>query len=213
MQPTAQLFVSLASILGALAVGVVSPGPSFLMIARISVARSRRDGLAASVGMGIGGVIFALLALLGMRTLILAVPTVYLALRIAGAIYLIFLGIRIWRRATTVIADTAVTRTQGPLHGSFARGLLTQLSNPKTAVVYGSIFAALLPANLPKLGVLLLPCLVFVIETGWYAVVAYALSSSSPRNVYLRAKTTLDRVAGSVMGLFGVKLLVASAQR
>jgi threonine/homoserine/homoserine lactone efflux protein len=213
MQPTTQLFVSLASILGALTVGVVSPGPSFLMIARISVARSRRDGLAASVGMGIGGVIFAVLALLGLRTLILAVPTVYLALRIAGAIYLIYLGIRIWRSATTLLADTAVTKTQSTLRGSFVRGLLTQLSNPKTAVVYGSIFAALLPANLPKLGVLLLPCLVFTIETGWYAVVAYTLSSASPRNVYLRAKTTLDRIAGGVMGLLGVKLLVASTHR
>jgi threonine/homoserine/homoserine lactone efflux protein len=210
MQPSAELVVSFASILGALAVGVVSPGPSFLMIARISVARSRRDGLAASVGMGIGGVIFAVLAILGMRTLILAVPKVYLGLRIAGALYLIYLGIRIWRSATAPLADSKTGMTQSTLRGSFVRGLLTQLSNPKTAVVYGSIFAALLPPNLPKVAVLLLPCLVFVIETGWYAVVAYALSSSSPRNVYLRTKTTLDRIAGGVMGLLGMKLLVAS---
>jgi threonine/homoserine/homoserine lactone efflux protein len=206
-QPT-QLVLSLAGVLGALAVGVVSPGPSFLMVARISVARSRKDGLAASVGMGVGGVVFALLALLGMRTLLLTVPTLYFALRLLGAVYLIYLGIRIWLGAARPLGDVAGAVTQSSVAGSFARGLLTQLSNPKTAVVYGSIFAALLPPDLPKLAVWLLPWLVFVIETSWYSIVAVALSSASPRQLYLRSKTVIDRVAGGVLTLLGVKLLV-----
>jgi threonine/homoserine/homoserine lactone efflux protein len=210
MQQPTQLVLSLAGVLGALAVGVVSPGPSFLMVARISVARSRRDGLAAAIGMGIGGVIFAVLALLGMRTIILKVPQLYLGLRIVGALYLVYLGIRIWINAASPLSEARVEQDRTTFAGSFGRGLVTQLSNPKTAVVYGSIFAALLPANLPRAGLIVLPCLVFVIETTWYAVVAFALSSAAPRQVYLRSKTTIDRVAGGVLSLLGLKLLVQS---
>ncbi len=53
---------SILSILGALSIGAMSPGPSFVMVVRVSVAASRRDGLAAALGMGFGGLLFAALA-------------------------------------------------------------------------------------------------------------------------------------------------------
>ena len=59
---------TLAAILGALLIGAISPGPSFVLVARISIARSRRDGLAAALAMGVGGVILGGLALLGLWT-------------------------------------------------------------------------------------------------------------------------------------------------
>lgn len=62
-----QEFLSLAGIIGALAIGVVSPGASFVMVAREAISTSRGNGLAASIGMGIGGVLFASAALLGLQ--------------------------------------------------------------------------------------------------------------------------------------------------
>src|SRR4051812_24434035 len=70
----AEALLAIAGILGALAVGVVSPGPSFVLVARTAVALSRRDGLAASIGMGLGGVIFAALALAGLIAVLAQVP-------------------------------------------------------------------------------------------------------------------------------------------
>jgi threonine/homoserine/homoserine lactone efflux protein len=66
-----QEFVALAGIIGALAVGVVSPGPSFVMVARLAVATSRASGLGAAVGMGMGGVVFAVTALFGLQAILL----------------------------------------------------------------------------------------------------------------------------------------------
>src|SRR5262249_15431178 len=86
-------------ILATLAVGVVSPGPSFVLIARTAVATSRADGLAAAVGMGAGGLTFAVAALLGLHGVLLAVPSLYLVLKIAGGCYLAYLGFRIWTGA------------------------------------------------------------------------------------------------------------------
>ena len=90
--------------------------------------------------------------------------------------------------------------------------LTTQVSNPKAAIVYASVFAAFLPAA-PSLAFdVAVVVLVFTIETGWYTIVALALSSEGPRGAYLRFKTWIDRIAGGVMVGLGVKLL-ASAQR
>lgn len=68
-------------ILGALLVGAVSPGPSFVLVSRIAATASRRDGLWAAMGMGLGGAMFATLALLGLATVLLRIEWLYLVLR------------------------------------------------------------------------------------------------------------------------------------
>ncbi len=62
--------VALLSILGALLVGAANPGPSFVLVARTAIAVSRPAGLAAALGMGVGGVLFSALALLGLHALL-----------------------------------------------------------------------------------------------------------------------------------------------
>lgn len=200
--------VALFGILGALLLGAMSPGPSFVLVARTSIAVSRRDGFAAALGMGAGGVIFGGLALLGLRAILAHVAWLYVSLRLVGGLYLLYLALRLWRGAAHPldVPGTAGRDTTRP-GTSFALAFATQLSNPKTAVVYGSIFAAFLPAQLPVwVPALLLP-LIFAVEAGWYTVVAFALSSGRPRAAYLRSKTWIDRTAGTIMGILGVRLL------
>jgi threonine/homoserine/homoserine lactone efflux protein len=206
-----QEFVALAGIIGALAVGVVSPGPSFVMVARLAVATSRANGLGAAVGMGVGGVVFAAAALLGLQAVLLAVPSVYLALKLLGGLYLCYLGIRIFRSAKVPLAVAAAGQGAGaPRSRSFWLGLTTQLSNPKTAIVYASVFAAFLPGTFSPLFATALIGVVFVVETGWYAVVATLLSLARPRRAYLSCKAWVDRAAGFVMVGLGLKLMASA---
>lgn len=202
--------LSLLGITGAMTVGAMSPGPSFVMVARTAVA-SRSDGLAAALGMGAGGIVFAIAALAGLQAAFLAVPGLYLAIKGFGGAYLIYLGFRIWRGARQPLAMTQDTDASPPQQGrggrTFLLGLATQVSNPKTAVVYASIFAAFLPREVPLVLALAVPVVIFCIETGWYAIVALALSSAAPRSAYLRYKVWIDRAAGGVMGLLGLRLV------
>ncbi|SMH45031.1 LysE family translocator [Azospirillum agricola] len=203
---------ALAGILGALAVGAASPGPSFVLVARTSVAVSRRAGLAAALGMGVGGVVFAALALLGLHALLMQVGWLHAVLKLAGGVYLVWLAVRIWRGAAEPLAvaeqgDTAPAGLARP----FIFGLTTQLCNPKTAIVYGSIFAALLPANPPGWLLSVLPPSVFLIEAGWYAAVALAFSAGRPRAAYLRFKSWIDRVAATAIGALGLRLVADAA--
>ena len=205
---------ALLGMLAALGVGVVSPGPSFVMVARTAVAHSRTDGIFAALGMGTGGLAFATAALFGLQGLLLAVPSLYVGLKVLGGLYLAYLGVRIWRSARKPLAPgEEVMRVGRSTAGrSFAHGLITQLSNPKAAIVYASVFAAFLPAA-PTLGFdLAVVALVFVVESSWYALVAVALSSERPRGAYLSYKAWIDRGAGGIMVALGLRLLT-SAQR
>ena len=199
----------LLAIAGALAIGAMSPGPSFVLVSRIAVTASRPNGLAAALGMGVGGATFGVLALAGLSALLQQVEWLHLSLKILGGAYLIYLAIRIWRSATTplVVGELGAGQKR-PAARSFWIGLATQLSNPKTAIYYASIFAALLPAKPAEWLLFALPPTIFLIETSWYAVVALAFSSSGPRTAYLRFKAWVDRIAGAVLGALGARLLL-----
>lgn len=202
---------ALMSIVGAIFLGAISPGPSFVLVSRIAVTASRTDGFAAALGMGLGGAAFGILAVLGLSALLSQVEWLYLALKLIGGAYLVYLGYRIWKGASEPLAvpEEGAFRSTS-LFRSFGVALVTQVSNPKTAIVYASIFAALLPASPPLWMLAALPPLIFVVEAGWYAAVALAFSDRRPRSVYLRSKLWIDRTAGAVIGILGLRLISES---
>lgn len=209
-----ELSAAILSIALALTLGAMSPGPSFILVARTALAVSRRDGLATAVGMGIGGVLFSAVALLGLLATLTAVPLLHLALKVLGGTYLLYLGYRIWRgaRQPLVLEHSSLQSRPAQSLRSFVLGVVTQVSNPKTAVVYASVFASLLPSEIAPSVLVALPIMVFAIETIWYSVVALALSAPLPRARYLASKTWLDRTAGATMSLLGLKLIIEAQQ-
>lgn len=199
---------SLLAIGVALLIGAASPGPSFIMVVQSAASCGRRAGLQAALGMGLGGLIFAVVALLGLSTTLVAAPKVFAALKLAGAAYLGYLAFRLWRGANQPLKVQNILSTgrstASPRH--FLLGFFTQISNPKTVIVYASVFAALLPPS-PDIELhLLVAILVFTIEAGWYATVALILSSDGAQAVYVRCKLWIDRLSGVTMGLLAARL-------
>jgi threonine/homoserine/homoserine lactone efflux protein len=194
-------------IFGAIVLGAMSPGPSLVYVSRIAMARSRRHAVAAAFGMGVGGVTFAVAAIAGLGAVLHYAEWAYLGLKILGGAYLVFLGIRMWLHA-----GQAATAPEAVTSGSYGRTLaaatLAQLSNPKAIIVYGSVFAALLPASPSLWMYVAIPPGVFLIETGWYLVVAWAFSTNRPRAVYARFAAWIDRIAGTVLGGLGAYFAV-----
>ncbi|EJB04674.1 putative threonine efflux protein [Rhizobium leguminosarum bv. trifolii WSM597] len=197
------------SIMAALMVGAMSPGPSFVVVSRIAISRSRLDGLAAALGMGAGGVVFAVLALAGLTALLAQFEWLYILLKVAGGAYLIYIAVNIWRGAGEPLEVSDAGDSHRAPRRSFMTALLTQLSNPKTIIVYASLFAALLPRAVPLDLMIALPLGVFAVEAGWYSIVALAFSARHPRRLYLAAKSWIDRTAGAVMGGLGLRLILS----
>ncbi|WP_431225821.1 LysE family translocator [Serratia sp. L9] len=203
-----ETLLSVLSITGAITLGAMSPGPSFILVARTAVASSRRDAMAVALGMGMGCFIFALIALLGLQSLLLALPWLYTTLKMLGGAYLIYLAFRMLRGANQPLVVEAVGYEPLGLRRAFTTGLLTQLGNPNTAIVFGSVFAALLSHHIPLVLYIVLPLIALSVDLLWYAFVAFVLSSPRPRRVYLRFKAWFDRLGGGVMALLGLKLML-----
>lgn len=200
-------FWILGSIAFALMLGAMSPGPTSIYVAKNSIAISRKHGLYTAFGTGTGAAIFGLLAVLGLQALLLAVPSAYLALKICGGLYLLWLAYKIIKHAKEPIESDQSVSSQMSLRRAFTTGLITQLANPKIAIVLASIFTALLPKDIPTYYYFVLPLLCFFIDAGWCSLVAVALSAEKPRSVYLKFKAVFDRAAGVVMTVLGLKLI------
>lgn len=89
--------LSVITIGGAMVLGAISPGPSFILVARTALASSRRAGMGAALGMGAGSVIISLIALMGLHTLLAAVPWLWLILKTGGGLYLLWMAFRMFR--------------------------------------------------------------------------------------------------------------------
>lgn len=188
---------------------VMSPGPSFILTAQLAASRSRADGVMAALGMGVGTLVWAAAVMLGLQVLLQEFAWAYTVLRIVGGVFLLYVAWNIWRHAA---APLEVSRGQGgeqsDLARSFRLGLWTQLSNPKVAVFFGSIFVALLPREVPDWMVASLLGIVFLNEFVWYALVATVFSTRGPRSVYLRFKLWIDRLTAIFLAALGVKLIL-----
>lgn len=189
---------------------VISPGPSFLITARTAVAASRLDGMKVALGLGAGTVIWSSAALLGLKAVFQAVPLLFMAMKIGGALFLLWIAIQIFRHAAVSLdlhAGNGATR-----RSPFAQGFYCQIANPKVAVFFGSIFVALLPAQVPWWMVVALIAMVSFNEVWWYSAVSLFFATGPVRGFYLKAKKWIDRVTGVFLGVLGLRLLWGAFQ-
>ena len=197
--------LTLATIGSIQLLAVISPGPSFLITARTAVASSRLDGVKVALGLGAGTVIWSTAALLGLKAVFQAVPILFMAMKIGGALFLLWIAYQIFRHAATPLD---LDKPEGSSRRSpFMQGFFCQIANPKVAVFFGSIFIALLPAQVPVWMVVALIAMVSLNEVWWYSAVSLFFGAGPVRNFYLKAKKWIDRVTGLFLGALGFKLL------
>ncbi len=115
------------------------PGPSMMYATAQTLARGRRGGLMAALGLHVGGYVHVLAAALGLAVLFETVPIVYAALKLAGAAYLVILGIR-WIISREALSFGSVEDVAGESR-AFWQSVTVEVLNPKTAI----FFVAFLP--------------------------------------------------------------------
>lgn len=184
----------------------MSPGPSFLITARTAVARSRADGIKVALGLGAGSIVWAAAALLGLNLLFHQFHWLFIGMKVAGALFLLWIAYQILRHAADPVdMDEAAGGESG--RSPLLRGFLTQLSNPKVVVFFGSIFVAMLPSQPPAWMIVALMVIVTLNEVVWYTLVSLFFGSAPVRRFYLTAKRWIDRATGAFLGLLGLRLL------
>lgn len=117
------------------------PGPAMLYVAARTLAADRRAGLMATLGIHIGCYVHVVAAAAGLSILFHVVPTLYVVVKLAGAAYLIYLGVRMFRATRTMAVAGAAMPAVKPAGRAFVESALVEVLNPKTAI----FFLAFLP--------------------------------------------------------------------
>ena len=200
--------------LAALAIAL-SPGPGIFYVAARSLAGGRDEGLASSLGTGLGGLGHVAAGAVGVSALVLASAEAFALLKIAGAIYLIWLGIRMIRQAghqSQIAAGMHAVPTG--VRRAFSEGILVEALNPKTA----AFFLAFLPqfvdpaAGPVWLQFLLLGLVSVVLNTAVDVVVA--LMASRARSMAVARPSLLRRLRqGAGLGIASLGLALVFARR
>lgn len=192
------------------AIAAITPGPNFFFIVRCALTGSRRTAMAAASGVVTGTLCWGLAGWLGVSALFIAAPMAYVALKIAGSLYLVWLGLRLlWKLRHPRIGEEPGAAGASSLVLAWRFGLMTNLANPKTAIFVASLFSATLPSENSWGEGLLIIAVMIAISGAWYGAVASTLGGVGMFRSYRRFRRWIDAVAGAVFVGFGVKLALS----
>ena len=192
----------------------ITPGPDMSLFLAKTLAGGRRAGIAAMTGTMLGCVVHSLLAAFGISALIMASPAAFLALKIVGALYLLWLAIDAIRHGSAV-SVSATERTHMPFWRTFALGVGSNLTNPKVVLFYVTFLPQFIDAHDPDAaGKLLFLGSYFVVFTIPLALLlilgAEGLLHRLQRNP--RVLRAIDWVFAGVFGAFAARILTAHAR-
>jgi threonine/homoserine/homoserine lactone efflux protein len=200
------LFIATAVVL------VITPGQDTFFILGRSLSGGRAAGLAAALGISAGSVLHTFAAALGLSALLATSPYAFMAVKYAGAAYLIYLGARALVSRTAGLSGNEAKAGNGGRWTAFCQGIVSNVLNPKVAL----FFLALMPqfidtTSTRKVGAFLVLGLSFVaIGVVWCVVLAIA--AAKLRGVLLRRPSmanVLNRIAGAMFIALGLKLAAA----
>jgi threonine/homoserine/homoserine lactone efflux protein len=208
------MHANIPAFMGVAAFILITPGPDTALVTKNALIYGRRAGLATSLGVAAGLLLWTLASALGIAAVVHASATAYETLKLIGGGYLVWLGIQALRTAGRHAA--APTRGQvAPRRldagRGFRQGLISNLANPKIAV----LFTSLLPQFIAGGQRVLLP---FLVLGGLFAVMTlawlggYALMAAKAGGLLTRprVRASLDRVTGLVLIALGLRLATES---
>lgn len=194
----------------AVALGAMVPGPTTALVIRRSALGGARRTVPVVLGMEVGLYAWAVATAFGLSALVAASQIAYTALRIAGAIVLVTLGVLAWLSSRKITEDTSFDEApalSGRWWQQSVAGLLTNLANPKIAVFAFAFYPQFIPTGANVLTTtLLLGLIQALIDASWFLLVAMFVGKA--RKFFSRAKIRrrLERTTGTVLIALGAGL-------
>jgi threonine/homoserine/homoserine lactone efflux protein len=189
------------------------PGPDTAVVTKNALIHGREAALGSAIGVNVGLSVWTLATALGVAAILRSSATVYDALKLIGALYLVYIGARtLWesrrRSRAATDAETATARSLDG-RGGFVQGVISNLANPKVGIFFTSLLPQFVsPHGSALLQMLMLGGIFIAFNVFWmcsYALAAVKLSHILSRR---RVKAVIDRVSGLVLVGVGIRLAI-----
>jgi threonine/homoserine/homoserine lactone efflux protein len=194
------------------------PGMDTALVLRSSISRSRRFAFATAIGISTGAMIWGVAAAVGVSALLAASGTAYRLLTIAGAAYMIWLGLSLlWKslrhgKAAATPAAEVLAPGRSELFTGWLTGTGTNLLNPKVGVFYIATIPQFIPAGeSPLLVGVLLAGVHCVLAMAWFTLLIFGTGYASRWLKGARSIRIIDSITGTVLVGFGLKLALEPA--
>jgi len=186
---------------------MLSPGANVLLVSQLAASDRARSAAFAALGVTVGAGIWATCAVLGVNAIFQSFPGLRLALQMVGGLYLLYVASRLWRSSGVIVNGSASSVSWS---AAFRLGLLTNITNPKSALFFGSVFAASFPAAPSPFLQAAAVTMVVVNALCWHTLLAYLFSRARVRVAYSRTGSVANRIASVAVGALGLSVLVAT---
>ncbi|GAA2476759.1 LysE family transporter [Streptomyces gobitricini] len=184
---------------------VVSPGADFAMVVRNSCLHGRTTGLFSAVGVAAGVLVHVTYTMLGVGLLIAANTALFTAIKLVGAAYLVWIGLRTFFARTDVTVDLEPKQALSRW-GALRTGFLTNVLNPKTTLFVVSTFTQVVGPDTPRWQQGAYGLFISFAHLAWFGLVALFFSHSRLRTAMLRAQKAVNRVIGATLAGLGITL-------
>lgn len=191
------------------ALAVISPGPDFVLISRLSLSYSRKIGFVGAIGVALGIGVHIFYSILGIGALIASSVILFNTIKILGALYLIYIGVMSFKQsknkspASSVRLQEDVTYTE-----ALKLGFLTNVLNPKATLFILAVFTQVITPSTPKFIQVIYGLEMILATALWFSVVAFFLSTDYISRKIQSAKGIIEKITGVVLTVLGIKILL-----
>lgn len=190
---------------------VISPGPDFVMAVRNSLAYSRRTGVWTAVGFGCGIAVHILYCVAGLALLISKSRWLFDAIRLLGAAYLAYVGIRsLLAKSGALDIGAAERRADISAPAAVRSGFLTNVLNPKATLFFLSLFTLVIAPGTPVPVLLVLSAVLVGQTVLWFSLVAVLMTQARMRAAFARRQGAINKGLGALLLAIGVKVALSS---
>jgi RhtB (resistance to homoserine/threonine) family protein len=191
---------------------VISPGADFAMVTRSSYAQGRKAGLAAALGIALGVQVHVLYTVLGIAVIISQSPALFLAMKVLGAGYLIYLGYKSLTNTTRIRLDGLGQDDSASLWMALRSGFLTNALNPKTMLFVVSAYTQVVQPGSPLAVDFAYGAFMSVAHWLWFSLVAVFFSSAALRKAMIERQVVVDRLIGVALIGLGLAVMVSGVR-
>jgi RhtB (resistance to homoserine/threonine) family protein len=190
---------------------IISPGPDFAIVVKNSLVNGRSSGLLASVGVALANLCHVAVNLLGIGVLIAQSIVAFTIIKIFGALYLLYLGVKGLRAKPGAVAHTINIPSNETKRQGFYSGFLTSILNPKACLFYLSFFSVILSPETEVATQIFYGIWMSTLALAWFSLVALFFTTEVIASKLAASKHWLERITGGILMLLGLKLLKSEA--
>ena len=188
---------------------IVSPGPGFAIVVKNSLTQGRQSGIATALGNACGDLVHIAFNLLGIGLLVASSPEVFELIKVAGSLYLFWLGCKgLFSKANT--SEDASYASKGNGFQGFRDGVITTILNPKAFIFVFALFSVIVSTETPLHQKVFYGGWIGLLSLIWFTIVSLFFTDEKLRLKLRKNQHWLNRITGIILIFFALEMLFSS---